>query len=280
MNALRSFATCWAVVLPLVTSAISAEVNFDNYSSSTDNDLVNNFNNPQPYSQATTGGITGGAVIVPGLLGLPVYKVGFENSAGYQTSLSFLMKYDTNVNSGLGTGGPSLRLGFGGTPTSGTDINLAYFWGEFANDGALLIWNQGQFSTIGTISTPSSGHWLKFTFSEGNLGTNRFLLSVALDDYGVTGQESPLPLFSSSLVTTNLDAAADSSIFAGFYGSYHVSHYDQFSVQQVPEPTPWLLAAFGTAIAFVSKRKSLFDGSTAGNSDMRSVRTIKRDPSV
>lgn len=262
MNALRSFATCWGLVLALATSAIGADVHFDNYSSSADNDLVNNFNNPQPYTQVTAGGIAGGAVMVPGILGLPVYKVGLENSAGYQTSLSIFMKYDTNVNSGFGNGGgSSLRLGFGGTPTSGMDIIPAYFWGEFANDGALLIWNQsrsglgGQFSTIGTISTPSSGHWLKFTFSESNLGTDRFLLSVALDDYGVTGQESPLPLFSSSLMTTNLDAAADNSIFAGFNGAYHVSHYDEFSVQQVPEPTPWLLAAFGAVVAILSKRR-------------------------
>jgi len=108
---------------------------------------------------------------------------------------------------------------------------------SFANDGMFEIWNQSrnglewQYPIIGTISTPASGHWLKFTFSESNLGTSRFLLSVAFDDYGATGQESPLLLFSGSLMTTNLDAAADNSIFAGFNGWYHVSHYDEFSVQ-------------------------------------------------
>ena len=47
---------------------VSSVVTFDNYTSPTDNDLANYFNQtgtvtPSPYSQSPTGGITGGSVV-------------------------------------------------------------------------------------------------------------------------------------------------------------------------------------------------------------------------
>ena len=50
------------IFFAVVNSAQADTIYFDTYSSPSDNDLVNNFslNNGAPYSQATSGGITGG----------------------------------------------------------------------------------------------------------------------------------------------------------------------------------------------------------------------------
>jgi hypothetical protein len=257
----RSGKKRWLTVLAIASCQIwayGADVDFNSYTSSSDNDLVNRFNIPDTLTQIPSGGITGGAVQASGLASTPMYTTSFNPIGGLTTSV--FMRYD-NVNSGFpSSGGFSVRAGFNGISSQGLDIfsPTAYFWGEFSNDGMLVIWSRGSgngngFNAVGTTLAPALGSWIKLTFSENYLGGDQFMLSTTLENYGLTGMESPALLSSGSVMVPNALAAADSSVYAGFGGYYHVSHFDNFSV--VPEPNQIQLMSLGGIVLFLLKNK-------------------------
>ena len=212
-------------------AAHAETVNFDNYTSPTDNHLRNHFNSSA--TQTPSGGITGGAVQAPNAPS--IYRTGFDPLAGITTSVFF--RYE-NL-SPLPPGGPSGLIGFSGSPTSlNYGDGQSHFWAEFYNDSRLNIFNAGDFpagnNLIGTTTPPGFGNWLRISLTELYLGNNRFQLSASVENYGATGMESPTLVIAGSITVTNSLAAADPSVFAGFMGYYNVSAFDNFSV--VPEP--------------------------------------------
>jgi hypothetical protein len=248
------------LILATLAGALGARadtVNFDNYTSPTDNDLVNHFNSSS--TQSPSGGITGGAVLEPA--GTSIYKVNFNPLAGLTTSVFFKIE-DVDP---FPPGGPSGRVGFTGSPTGVLEFfsEQTYFWAEFYNDTGLNIFNRdgfpGAFNTIGTITSPGFGNWLKITLSESYLGDNRFNLSASLENYGMTGMEAPTLLIGGSITVTNGLAAADPSVFAAFGGSYYnTTAFDNFEV--VPEPGAiHIVALGGLLIGFLRVKRPLFN---------------------
>lgn len=228
-----------------------ATVTFDNYVSPTDNDYVNNFNNPGGHTQIPTGGITGGAVRASGFVERPTFLSTLNPQEGL--SVSMFMRYDVTAFPQFGSGA-SLQLGFSGNPNVGLDplVPTTHFFGHFYNDGSLGIFSPGSsgngFNTVDTFAAPDSGHWLKLTFAESYLGSDQFNLSVRLEDFGLDGMRTPSLLGEGSLRVSNAAAAADDSVFASFNGWYHVSHFDNFAV--VPEPNLFYVLAPGLGIVF------------------------------
>ena len=247
------------IFLCLVAGALSLRadtVNFNSYVSSTDNELANLFSLPGTLTQSPSDGIGGGAVLASGFPETPMYKRSFDPVNGLTTSV--FVRYDFANMGEPGEGAYSVRLGFGGSTTEGLSVAspLSYFWGEFNNDGNLAIWSQGSgngsgFNLIGTTPLATPGNWLKLTFSEVYLGGSQFQLSTRLESYGALGLEAPTVLGTGTIIVANTAAAADSSVFAGFGGYYHVAAFDDFEVlQAVPEPGAWqLLACSGAVLA-------------------------------
>jgi hypothetical protein len=205
-----------------------------------------------------SGGITGGAVQAP--VGA-TYNVGFNTLAGLTTSVFF--KHD-DVSTFPTTSGPSGLVGFNGSSNSPLLYGNpeTYFWAEFYNDTRVGIFNGGDFPSgfnlVGTIVPPDFGNWLKITLSESYLGDNRFELSAMLENYGMTGMEPPTLLIAGSLTVTNSTAAADPSVFPGFYGYYNVTAFDNFEV--VPEPSAiHLIALGGLFLGFLRITRPLFN---------------------
>ena len=81
--------------------SISDTVNFNNYTSPTNNDLVNHFSNTQWIAQDTTHGISGGALITPDSLNWGNDVIGYCKNYGnvkdtmMTTSISF--KYNSSL---------------------------------------------------------------------------------------------------------------------------------------------------------------------------------------
>jgi hypothetical protein len=243
----------FSVLLLPCQNASSATVTFDNYVSPTDNDFVNQFNNNGDWIQTAAGGITGGAVQTSGNVSSPIFTSAYAPLGGVTTSV--YLKRD-NVFPATGSG-YSARLGFvatSTTPLSAIDNN-AYFWGEYLNDGVLGIRYRAGVSTftqVANFGAPQFGNWLKLTFNETYLGANQFQLSTSLEDFGPTGTGSPVALGSGSIIVNNPLAAADTSVYAGFDGYYHVAAFDNFAV--VPEPSLLGLLGLGGLLACVVRR--------------------------
>jgi len=246
---------CWgglAVLLSCCSQAYGATVIFDNYASPTDNDYVNNFDNPGGHTQITTDGITGGSLLPSGFAENATFMDSFDPQAGLTTSM--FMRYDETAFPQWESG-PSIQLGFTGRAGGGLDplFGTTYFFGHFFNDGSLGIFSPGSsangFNTVATFATPTSRHWLRLTFSEAYLGSDQFDLSVRLEDFGLDGMSTPSVLGEGSLRVSNAPAVADDSVYASFNGFYRVSHFDNFTV--VPEPNPLWLFTAGLSILFV-----------------------------
>src|ERR1043166_2485142 len=78
------------VLIALLSGAVPTRadiVTFDNYTSPTDNDFVNLFNNRGTHTQTNSGGITGGAVLPSGVPNTPMYKTSFNPLGDLTTSM-------------------------------------------------------------------------------------------------------------------------------------------------------------------------------------------------
>ena len=81
------------------------------------------------------------------------------------------------------------------------------------------------------------------------MGSDKFLLSAKLENYGATGTNVPTLLTSGSITVTNSAAAADNSVYASFGGFNNVTAFDNFSVTAVPEPSGFQLMTLGGLLA-------------------------------
>lgn len=271
------------LLLSVVTGASSLladTVTFDQYSSPTDNDLVNLFNLTGTLTQSTDLGIAGGAVVASGSPETPMFTRSFNPLDGLTTSV--FLRYDLANSGGSGQSAFSARAGFGGTALEGLTVSSssAYFWGEFANDGELSVWSRDSgngdgYNLLNTTAQASPGNWLKLTFSEAYLGNNEFRLSTTLENYGEMGTSAPTLLGAGSINVINAAAAADGSVFAGFGGYYNVVAFDNFAV--VPEPEAWELVVFA-AVVFGGVRwgRVVYRRATAGPRGLESARVRVR----
>lgn len=259
----RSTGLALVAIATLTAPLPAVVVTFDSYVSPTDNDLANGFQVQAigNFAQVTSGGITGGAV---------ASEAGRGGYATYLTSqtrpstLSISFFYSgPGVTPGFPGGGTTARLGWlENSSPLGTLSPATYFFGEFYTDGGFQVQNNntgqpGQAAVIGlgSIAAPTLGHWMQLTFSAIPVGPGNYQLTLSLADLGASGLDAPTPLFSGSTEVANALAAADTSMYPGFYGYYRAPFYDNFTVQPVPEAATTLLAGLGAALAGGGRRR-------------------------
>ena len=241
-----------AIVALLTGNAMllhGATVNFDTYVSQENNDLINQFA-AWGTTQIVDNGITGGSVVSQGGQGV---SATYRTSQSQTSPMSIFFRYDGPQTVGLGA---SARLGWVGDLAAVDFFQPSlYFWGEFYNDGSFNVRNNasgqpggGATSTLGSITAPTLGHWLKLGLSATRLTGANYELAMSLDDFGASGSEAPVNLFSGSTQVVNGLAAADDSMYPGFAGWYRAPYYDNFSVQAIPEPGSAVLLGFGLAL--------------------------------
>ena len=248
----------YRVILAMAVLAVSchslfaATIDFNTYTSTNDNDLANNFVSSR-FQQVTDHGITGGAVASLG--GSATYRT----AQSQPSTLSIAFRYEQTPSLGSGS---TARLGWVGDldPVDFFTPSL-YFWGEFANDGQFYVRNapNGQGGTgslfgLGSISQPTFGNWLQMSFSATPLGNANYYLAMTLQDLGPDGLQSPNLLFSNGTGVLNALAAADNTIYPGFFGYYHTQYYDNFSVDPVPEPSSLVLVVVGSILFTITMR--------------------------
>ncbi len=273
------------VVIALLSHGRAASVDFNTYTSPTDNDLVNNFQLNQngsgstPFSQVTTGGITGGYVSIdPSSYGWNGVYTGqsFSNSTGNQLSLSAYFKFSSSAFQSSSWWFP-LRLGWLTSTSSIVESapNMAY-WVENAIGDDLtkfriqVVFTDGTGSSIGHFNESGKfdledGHWYQLSTSLTNLGGQSYDVSAVLSDHGTSGSASPSVIGSTDYVADSThyftsDFSGVSAVYAAFnaQGPGGVVGVDNFSanVEEVPEPsTCAMLAMGGTALLFQMRQR-------------------------
>jgi hypothetical protein len=218
-------------------------IKFDNYLSSTDNDLSNYFNqtggnlfNPTdtttPYVQTPTGGVTGGAVVAYSgseYSATAVYTPsGFHLSTpGASISLSIDVFYNAQFQP-LAPGANavrSFRLGLLDSSTSAFETfgePSVYIEGDYSFTlQQMLIVARDQtngpvISVALSQQSLSPNHWYQISATFANQGNNQIGYTGSLFDLGGDGNATPASLSTWNWSSENDQVSTANSLYAGF----------------------------------------------------------------
>jgi len=140
-------------------------INFDNYLSANDNDLVNNFEAGNPFVQQDSNGITGGALVPPAIGGnYAILKRKYQVQAN-SSSFSVFFKYYDSLDKLAGSFTIELRLDL---KSSATGNALNSYVQAYIYKNTMEVGNAGSKRSINFTNTPlRSGHWYQLVMNLG-----------------------------------------------------------------------------------------------------------------
>lgn len=182
-----------ALALTGRAQAVTETVDFNTYSSPTNNDLANRFlpgNGFQPtdFTQTTTGGITGGALVTPPTVRADVltYCATHRSSLNQLLEVSICFKYNASLVAAT-PGGASILL------DGGDNRNLLI---STANNRVMIqAYSYVQGTAFPTGTTLQNGHWYRLTARYTPLGgtfNDQVSAQGLLDDLGTSGTATPV----------------------------------------------------------------------------------------
>jgi len=224
-----------------VAQVTSDTVSFDNYVSSTNNDLTQKCTQNSYlgtiFTQSATGGITGGTVALPDSVwwgnNVVNYNYTYKNGLGKNIKASICFKYDPTLYNSKKHERPVAifltpyqngNYDFTATLTPyGTSYSLEYFTASNS------VYTDVQFSQL------TSGNWYKLSFSTNVAAIHRVDGEVDLYDLGATGLSTPTLVASKTGTTTDSIFSSDSSITVSFCGAHWggAAYLDNFTSQGV-----------------------------------------------
>jgi hypothetical protein len=200
----------------------------------TPNDLTTKFNvrpgtGPTYYSQASTGGVTGGAVDVLATLDVTdtvFFKTSTPSPGGVTVRTSLFFRYDSTIRDStayayplvLGFSREPTTTGYTSSPTQGVDIGVYLQTYNDSSDRMFPVLFAGFETHAGPTATLVSGHWYRLILDlqpEG--GSCRENISTTLTDFGLTGQAPPIHVLQFS-----------DNLFCGFSGAFPTAVYPGF----------------------------------------------------
>ncbi|HXJ57252.1 MAG TPA: hypothetical protein VNU68_11360 [Verrucomicrobiae bacterium] len=206
----RTFPAAPAPVTPQVF------VDFDRYASPSDNDLANHFISYYGLSQVPTGGVTGGAA-AGSLAEITTYGFavlrshGLRNLPGDNCEVSALFKIVPATF--RPSSGASFKLVLGCSTNAAALVDSEPIAARFFGPGDTFAMPSGY--NWGSVT---STNWFRLTLNVLNEGqSNRFALSVSLQDHGPTGLAPTGPLLSSVWEVSINPLAKSPVLFPGFY---------------------------------------------------------------
>lgn len=252
-------ATCGATSLPCFAAAVS----FDNYSSASNNDYVNGFNEgqycaPGYYVQQTTGGITGGALRASNIGNYgndtSIYKTVFGNSPGTTNVASMSFKFNSSLVNAVQFN-TALELAI--SPDDGNHQFRSSIRGTGTDLGLYIYAYSG--SARGTIPLLSNNVWYNLRLAVTNIGgaLDQVNVEASFFNLGVTGQSAPSLIGTAALTVFDTAFATDVSVETHIYSERRsgADVLDNFSAGSVPEPTTSGLILFGGTLLWRRKRK-------------------------
>lgn len=162
-------------------------INFDNYLSPTDNDLVNNFETGNPFVQQDSNGITGGAIVPPAIGGnYAILKHKYQVQSN-SSSFSVFFKYYDSLDKVAGSFTVELRLDL---KSSVTGNSLNSYVQAYIYKNIMEVGNVGSKQSINFTNTPlKSGHWYQLVMNLGLAdGQDSLRANTYLYDYGTDGK--------------------------------------------------------------------------------------------
>lgn len=162
-------------------------VNFDNYLSVTDNDLVNNFEAGSPFVQIDSNGISGGALVPPAIGGnFAILKRKYQVQSN-NSSFSVYFKYYDSLDKVAGSFTVELKLDLKSAVTGNA---LSSYVQAYVYKNSLVVGNTGSKQSINFTSTPlKSGHWYQLVMNLGLAdGQDSLRANTYLYDYGTDGK--------------------------------------------------------------------------------------------
>jgi hypothetical protein len=173
---------------------VTETVDFNTYASPTSNDLTTrflpgNFIQPTDFTQTPTGGITGGALVVPPTLreDYLTYCATHRNTLNQQLEASICFKYNTSLIP------PSSLPGGAGIIFQG-EINRRWIVAFYNNTLQLRSYGYVQDVRLPTGTALQNGHWYRLTSRFTPLGgafNDQVSAGAQLDDLGTSGTATP-----------------------------------------------------------------------------------------
>lgn len=220
----------------------SDTVRFNNYVSSTNNDLSqkctqSSYINGTVFSQSVSNGITGGAIVIPDSVSwaneIISYNYKYKNGLGKTTKTSICFKYNSALYKSDKYERPAAIF-----LTPSADGNH-YFnatltpYGGYFYLGYVTYFNS--VSTMVQASTMKTGNWYKLSLSTNVTATNEIAGEIDLYDLGATGLATPTLVASATGTTTDEFFANDASIQVAFCGAHWggAEYLDNFTFQGV-----------------------------------------------
>jgi hypothetical protein len=229
--------------------ANAATVDFNHYVSPQDNDLANNFHvmyyqgTPAILSQFPTGGITGGALqfASPQNYAEAIYLPSvFRNSPGDNYVVSGFFRVSSDPVSflclGFSTRADDIQLYDGPSPLDGGAFTVYY-----STDGLQVTSRSGNYGSA-TVPVPvaiSTNNWYRFSLSVvQNAASQDFTLTGTVEDYGISGTNSPVLLGSTGMTRENAYMLATPRVYAGLgaisgRNGYSKPQFDNFQANGV-----------------------------------------------
>ncbi|HMT27874.1 MAG TPA: hypothetical protein PKD91_01210 [Bacteroidia bacterium] len=237
------------ILLFLTTSVaysqpVTENILFDNFISTTDNDLENYFSGNTLLTQITTNGITGGCLTTPTTESWgnnnAVYCSKYIDSTSYSNSTRISFKYDsTQLNSINYDRAVSIFL----RPSA--DFNH-YIIGSITSDKKIQVVSYFAANNPFQVNLLHN-HWYEFILNT-SYTTPAPVYQVAVDaqlnDLGITGLTPPIPAGNSSLTFTDSLLYVDTAVEVSFSGTLWggASYIDNFHFEGMKTPNGCIIS--------------------------------------
>ena len=183
-----------ALALTGRAQAVTETVDFNTYASPTNNDLTTRFlpgngSLPTDFTQTATGGITGGALVVPPTVreDYLYYCTTHRNTLNQVLEASICFKYNTSLIA------PSSAPGGAALFFQGS-LNHNWHVLFYQNNLQLRSYGYGRLVPLPTGTALQNGHWYRLTSRLTPLGgafNDQMTAGGQLDDLGTTGLATP-----------------------------------------------------------------------------------------
>ncbi len=218
MNKVTAILFCTFSILTFKGFAQTTEnVNFNNYSSASDNDFVNWFSGGNGLNQITTNGITGGSLSVPDSVNWGNdemnYCSKYVGDLLVPTNTSVCFKYDTALINLPGFDrGVSIWL----KPSS--DFNH-YIIASYSHQKRIEILSYSWTNNPGPLLSLVQGNWYQLVLATTFLSGDSVGIHAEVNDLGVTGVGTPTLLAQSNGAIADSIFANDNAIQIGVSGT-------------------------------------------------------------